>query len=253
MLISRLLSEGHPYLMDSDIATGGDGDNDSAPDTGTPDESLSGPDGTPAEGETHGENIDYEQRYNDLRPEFDRKSQEAAEYRQFQEALSGQSGPEAQQQALLALDIELEGDEDEDDSEYDDDDPDTRLERIEETLEQQKAEAEQHELVNQENEYLQEGIEVLEEEADREFSDQEIGILASVARANRTDSGYPDLALAYDQLTALSDQQQKAWIASKKTSRGPGTGTAAQEAVDLSDPDSRIQYAAQRIAELAED
>ena len=188
--------------------------------------------------------INFEQRYNDLRPEFDRRSQALSQAEQMQEALSGLAGPEAQAQALMSLGIELEDDQDDD---YESDDPDTRLERLEQTIEEQQAMAEQQAYVEAEQNFLVDGIEALEQREGREFSEQEVAILASVARANRLDDGTPDLSLANDHLTELLTERQKSWIESKRGGRRPGSGVAAGKAVDLNDPESRVQFMAERI------
>lgn len=189
--------------------------------------------------------IDFEQRYNDLRPEFDRRSQALSQAEQMQEALSGLAGPEAQAQALRSLGIELE--DDQEDDYYEDDDPDTRLDRLEQTIEQQQAMAEQQAYVEAEQEFLVEGIEALEQREGREFSEQEVAILASVARANRLENGTPDLSLAHDHLSDLLTERQKSWIESKRGGRKPGSGVAAGKAADLNDPEARVQFMADRI------
>ena len=209
----------------------------------------SGPEnGTPAETP----DIDFEQRYNDLRSEFDRRNQQYSEAEQLQAALSGAAGPEAQAQVLAAFGIELEGDEDFD--EFDDlgeFDPDARIDRLEAMLEEQQMAAQEEAMAEAEVEYLTEGIEALEQGEGREFSDQEIAILASVARANPDANGVPDLEVAHAHLTELLNDRQSAWVQSKKAKR-PGSGIAADRAVDLDNEEARVQFMADRLA-AAED
>ena len=203
----------------------------------------SGPDGIPAESP----DVDYEQRYNDLRSEFDRRNQDYSQAEQLQAALSGQAGPEAQEQVLAAYGIELEGDEP--DVEFDEPyDADARIDRLEQTIEEQQAYAELAEVQEAEQDFLVDGIEALEQRAGREFSDQELAALTSIARSNRSETGVPDLALAYDHLTELEADRQQAWIESKRTGRVPGAGMAAEKAVDLDDPEKRVQFIADRMA-----
>ena len=244
-MFQRMMS-GIRYATDEAVGSEPVAD-ESAPDpSGIPD---AAPNGTPAQ---ESEEVDYAQRYNDLRPEFDRRSQELAEMKQIQEALSGQAGPEAQAAALQRYGSELEADEEPDEDEYYDD-PDSRLERLEMTLEQQQAEAEAQQMAEAENEFLVEGIEALEGQEGREFSEDEIAVLASVARANRTETGAPDLAEAYEHLTAMKNSLQKEWVESKKANRQPGSGIAAQEAVDMSNPDERVKFMADRMEALSDD
>jgi hypothetical protein len=203
----------------------------------------SGPDGTPADQS----DIDYEQRYNDLRSEFDRRNQEYSQAEQLQAALSGHAGPEAQAEVLAAYGIELEGDEPE--IEFDEPyDTDERIDRLEQTIEEQQAQAELVEAQEMEQEFMADGIEALEQREGREFSDQELATLASLARANRTETGVPDLATAYETLTELERDRQQAWIESKRTGRAPGVGVAASKAVNLDDPEERVKFIADRVA-----
>ena len=209
----------------------------------------SGPDnGTPADSPE----IDFEQRYNDLRSEFDRRNQQYAQAEQLQAALSGAAGPEAQAQILATFGIELEGDEEELLDDLDEFDPDARIDRLEAMLEEQQMAAEEEAFAEAEVEYLTEGIEALEQQSGREFSDQEIAILASVARANPDQNGVPDLEVAHAHLTELLQDRQSAWVASKKAKR-PGSGVAAERAADLDNDEARVQFIADRIAAAEDD
>jgi hypothetical protein len=209
----------------------------------------SGPDnGIPADSPE----IDFEQRYNDLRSEFDRRNQQYSEAEQLQAALSGAAGPEAQAQVLAAFGIELEDDEDTGFDELDEFDPDSRIDRLESMLEEQQMAAQEEAMAEAEVDYLTDGIEALEQQEGREFSDQEIAILASVARANPDDNGAPDLAVAHAHLTELLNDRQSAWVQSKKAKR-PGSGVAAEKAADLDNDEARVQFMADRFAAAEDD
>lgn len=199
------------------------------------------PDATP--------DIDFEQRYNDLRSEFDRRNQQYAEAEQLEAVLAGEAGPEAQAQALAAFGIELEGDEefDEFDDELDEYDPDARIDRLESFLEEQQMAAEEEAMAEAEQEYLAEGLGILEEQEGREFSDQELETLVSIAVANPDDQGVPDLAFAHQHLNDLIQDRQQAWVQSKRSGRVPGSGVAAEKAVDLDNEETRVQWMADRI------
>lgn len=206
----------------------------------------SGPEdnGTPAETP----DIDFEQRYNDLRSEFDRRNQQYSEAEQLQAALSGAAGPDAQAQVLAAFGIELEDEADLNEfDDLDEFDPDARIDRLEALLEDQQMAAEEEAMAEAEVEYLTEGIEALEQQEGREFSDQEIATLASIARANPDENGVPDLEAAHAHLTELIQDRQSAWVQSKKAKR-PGSGIAADRAVDLDNEEARIQFMADRLA-----
>lgn len=204
------------------------------------------PDATP--------DIDFEQRYNDLRSEFDRRNQQYAEAEQLEAVLAGEAGPEAQAQALAAFGIELEGDEefDEFDDELDEYDPDARIDRLESFLEEQQMAAEEEAMAEAEQEYLAEGLGILEEQEGREFSDQELETLVSIAVANPDDQGVPDLAFAHQHLNDLIQDRQQAWVQSKRSGRVPGSGVAAEKAVDLNDEEARVQWMADRIEAASE-
>lgn len=206
------------------------------PDHGTPD-------ATP--------DIDFEQRYNDLRSEFDRRNQQYAEAEQLEAVLAGEAGPEAQAQALAAFGIELEGDEEFDEfdeyDELDEYDPDARIDRLESFLEEQAMAAEEEAMAEAEQEYLAEGLGILEEQEGREFSDQELETLVSIAVANPDEQGIPDLAFAHQHLNDLIQDRQQAWVQSKRSGRVPGSGVAADKAVDLDNEETRVQYMADRI------
>lgn len=209
----------------------------------------SGPDnGIPADSPE----IDFEQRYNDLRSEFDRRNQQYSEAEQLQAALSGAAGPEAQAQVLAAFGIELEDDEDTGFDELDEFDPDSRIDRLEAMLEEQQMAAQEEAMAEAEVDYLTDGIEALEQQEGREFSDQEIAILASVARANPDDNGAPNLEVAHAHLTELIQDRQSAWVNSKKAKR-PGSGVAAEKAADLDNEEARVQFMADRFAAAEDD
>jgi len=196
--------------------------------------------------------IDFEQRYNDLRSEFDRRNQQYSEAEQLQAALSGAAGPEAQAAILAQFGIELEDDEDMGFDELNEFDPDSRIDRLESMLEEQQMAAQEEAMAEAEVDYLTDGIEALEQQEGREFSDQEIAILASVARANPDDNGAPNLEVAHAHLTELIQDRQSAWVNSKKAKR-PGSGVAAEKAADLDNEEARVQFMADRFAAAEDD
>jgi len=196
--------------------------------------------------------IDFEQRYNDLRSEFDRRNQQYSEAEQLQAALSGAAGPEAQAAILAQFGIELEDEDMEAFDELDEFDPDSRIDRLEAMLEEQQMAAQEEAMAEAEVDYLTDGIEALEQQEGREFSDQEIAILASVARANPDDNGAPNLEVAHAHLTELIQDRQSAWVNSKKAKR-PGSGVAAEKAADLDNEEARVQFMADRFAAAEDD
>lgn len=225
---------GHPPIM------GGAPEDEEQPEQDTPSEGTApeNTEDTPAESQEDA--VDYEKRYNDLRPEYDRTQQLVA-------AARGDHGEAAQAQALEALGLAF--DEDEDDEPEDEDfefaDPDERIERLESHLAEREEADQQAQLQEMEDNFLLEGIEALEKREGRELSDEEFSALARMARAERLDNGVPDIEGAYESLEGLAKSRHQAWLESKKTSRKPSSGVTASRDVDLSTPEARIAAAAE--------
>lgn len=189
---------------------------------------------TPAE--SPAESVDYQKRYDDLRPEFDRTTQRLKEFEEFYGQLAD---PETQAQALKALGLELQQDE-EDDDEYRDPDDELR-QQVQELTAHQQQEAE----VRQEAETAQ---------LEQMYVEQEIGKLgnlseawkkqiAEFAVAYEDDEGLPDVKGVYDQLVALAKEDRENYVKSKK-SETVQAGTAGIESIDMNDEDARRKVVA---------
>lgn len=212
----------------------------------TPQSEPSGaPDGPPAE-PTEGSTpaSDYEQRYNDLRPQYDRTHQRLSEYERFIEALSD---PEQQAAALRAFGIELE-----DDEQYDfDEEPDweDRFERIESVLQDQATQAQEAEAAQYEEQWLDLELDRLDpkEEWPESYVDKVVRLSYSFA----DEEGIPDLEAAHASLQQEFEAQRKNWVASKRAPQAP-SGASASHQPDLDDRDQRREYMARRMADLSE-
>lgn len=178
--------------------------------------------------------VDYEQRYNDLRPEYDRSQQVLA-------ALQGRHGPDAQAEVAEALGLQ-QGEETEPDDEYDD--PEERIERLESYLAEQEQYAERDALQQAEAHWLTDNLSQLEKKEGVELSDDERDIIKAVATANRFEDDQPDIEGAYKRHVAAAEAQHKRYLASKQAPK-VGVGTAGQKKIDLSDPDIRRQHMAE--------
>lgn len=177
------------------------------------------------------------------RQELDEIRREAEQARQFQAAIQN---PQTRAAVLQQFGIEMVDDEDE----LPDEEPDLydRLERVEGQLtqrEQAEQQARQQEAVT---DFVAEQIESLEKSEDREFDAKEHQLLDAYAKAFPTPEGYPNVKGAYELLTGIVSERQKAWVESKKAPRRPANGTPASQAADLSNPETRRQ----RMAEAAE-
>ena len=188
---------------------------------------------------------DYEKRYNDLRPEYDRTRQEVAQLRQFQEAARGAFGPEVQAQVLRQIGLDLDDVEDFEDRENEsEEDRVARLEQWKSEFEQQQQE---QLLAQQEEEYLVSEIEALEKEAGREFSDEELTLIARAAQASRLENGDPDVKGAYELLTGVSKSAREQYVNSKKAPKAP-VGSPGEEQIDTSDDQARQNAMAKIVA-----
>jgi hypothetical protein len=120
--------------------------------------------------------VDYEKRYNDLRPEYDRSQQLLA-------ALEGRYGDEVQEQALQMVNLEVAGDDEPDEEDYEDegdegegDEPMTRAE-FAEYVEANQAEQDAIESQQAFHVDLNDVVEQIEEAEGRTLSDEETRIL----------------------------------------------------------------------------
>jgi hypothetical protein len=190
---------------------------------------------------------DYEQRYNDLRPEFDRKSQTLSEYEQF---IGHLRDPETQAEALQALGLQLEEDEEQDDEEWDD--PEERLEAelegVKEYLAEQQQAQQFAEYQEREVDYVDDAITELEDEESIELSDKELGAVVRLADTLRDEDGWPDVKAAWEMLGGVSETQRERYIKSKRSPQVQ-SGASPSKQENLDDKDSRREYLARRLAE----
>lgn len=215
-------------------ADDGDQDQDTPQDDSTPDTDQD----TSDESTDTTSEVDWSKRYNDLRPEYDRTTQQLSQYEEFFQTLQD---PESRAEALAALGLELEGDEE---TEEDPDDYDSRFDRIESFLSQQEQaqqEAEVQELVGQ---LIEEQLEELDE--GNEFSDEYVQLL--VNSAPEDDDGVPDLAQAHDLFQKEFESQREKWVKSKRAPQAP-SGGGAKHNPDLSDAEQRRDYILSRVTD----
>lgn len=202
--------------------------------------------GTPAEPEQGSQPaIDYEQRYNDLRPEFDRKNQ-------LLSAAEGHHGAEAQAQALRQLGVEVELDEEPDDAYVD---PDERIDRLEAQLQERQEAEKEAEFQRLESQYIKSTLAEIEGQEEIKLSDQETKLVVNHALANRLGDGKPDLQGAVEALKTIKGAARDEYLASQrekaKAPRAP-VGTAGEEKIDLSDQDARQKWMAEQMQALEE-
>lgn len=182
----------------------------------------------------------WEQRYNDLRPEFDRRNA-------LLSAAEGHQGPEAQAQALRQLGVEVEmAPEEEDDDLYED--PTERLEKRLEAQEQKIVEREEKEQEDHfqqlEENYIASTLSEIEGKESVKLSEREKKIVRNNALANRLEDGRPDLEGAFDDLKGSWTERQANYRASKDSTPAP-LGSAGEEKIDFSNPKARRKFMAE--------
>ncbi len=188
--------------------------------------------------------IDWEKRYNDLRPEWDRAKTQLSEYEQYQPLIQSlQTDPRA---TIAALQEQF-GDEYEEEDDYED--PGERaLRLIQEQQETAQQQAERERLEEMEEQYVGEGIDALAERDNVELSDHAQAVIYALATndALRGENGRPDVEAAYDALRAFEKEVRDSYVNSKKSPRIP-SGRPGEKSPDLSNDEERVNLLAQMI------
>lgn len=218
---------------------------DEVQDTPTPDEAASAEE-KPAEQDQE-PTVDWEQRYNSLRPEYDRSNQLLA-------AARGDHGPEAQIEAArqLGWDVQQQPQEEEDPFE----DPEERTQReiaeIKEQLQQHKEAEEWAEFEQLEKGFVKETLDGLEGDENVKLSGKERTWIETQAKANRLESGEPNLKGAFDDLKGIKSAARDEYLASKKAPKAPA-GAVGEEEIDLSNKEKRNKWMAEQIGDALEE
>lgn len=209
-----------------------------APDAASPVEE------TPAESTDSTPAVDWEQRYNSLRPEYDRSNQLLA-------AARGEHGPEAQIDALRQLGVEAQMDEEQEPEDDEWQDPDERIDRLEGLLAEQREAEEIAHFQQLEDEYIDSTLSEIEKEANVKLSEREERIVINAGLANRLSDGRPDLQGAFDDLKGIKDDAGEAYLKSKKEAPKAPIGTAGEQQIDPRNKDARNKIMAEEIAARA--
>lgn len=184
--------------------------------------------------------------YDELRSKFNERDTELSQFRDFYGQLAD---PETQAEALRQFGLELEAEEAENE-EYQD--PEEvlakRLEGLEGYLAQQQAEAQEAELADLQEQYLDQELGKL----DAKLSDTEKDIVRNLAFAYEDNQGLPDVKAAYDAYAEATNAARERYLESKRAPK-PETGSAGLEKIDLNDADARIKAAAQLMEAEAEE
>ncbi len=209
-----------------------------APINGTPPETPAAPTTeAPANGQTESpEEVDWKQRYEDLRPEADRRGSILAD-------IEGRNGPERQAQALAErARIELEDDEEPElEDEFDlPPDPSEEIAAIRQELAERDEVAQAAEFDQLEAEYIEKTVEGLEGKENLKLSDEEYQIVVNHGLANRdSHDGKPDLEGGFAALKAAQEAARKRYAASKDEAVLAPVGATGEPKIDLRDKEAR--------------
>lgn len=202
-----------------------------------------GPEGASGAAEQTQAEIDWAKRYNDLRPEYTRATQEAAELRQAQQyyelALTSDDA-DIRRQALEALGYQL--DESPDDGDVEQAYPQDPYDQLRQELAQVQQRVDQRE---------QDDENARQTDLIRSITDERLGQLPDLATEDQDwilayainalpalhEPGVPvplpDIQAAYDVFNARETERQKTWA---KTKRAPYVSSGGRDATEAPDP-----------------
>ena len=183
---------------------------------------------------------DWEQRYNSLRPEYDRSNQLLA-------AARGEHGPEAQAQALQQFGVELDSEEEQEPENDEWVDPDDRIDRLEQQLAERQQREEEAEFERLESDFIDQTLSKIQEDENVTLSKQERKFVETNALANRLDNGEPNLQGAFDDLKGIKSAARDEYRSSKTAPKAP-VGTAGEDTIDSSDKEARNKWMAEDLA-----
>lgn len=188
--------------------------------------------GTPPEGDSTQETVDWEQRYKDLQSTYTKTSQEAAELRQYQQLVDNMQSddPEVQAQAAEALGIQfVDGGQDKSQDQI----LLERLERLESRFGNMDEQEQMERLQSQDADFMDTALEGFETQLGRELDKDEVELLVGHALINRTDDGNPGIEQAIGLYKNIDNSRQSKWASSKRVT----TPTQGQEGTEKQDLD----------------
>lgn len=209
-----------------------------------------------APGEGHAQTapeINWEQRYTDLRSEFNRRDEEIKNYRDWYDSLTD---PQTQADALSQLGLALQQEPEAQQQEWVD--PiEARLNPLEQQLQELLTERQQWQ-AQQDQQRQAEHIAsnaagqviALEKEIGRDFSEEEQEFLLARAYQTPDESGIPDVQGAWERLKAFEETQQQQWLQTKRSRAIPGSGESAGKQPDLSTAQGRREAMIESLAAL---
>lgn len=201
------------------------------PESGAP---VTEPPGTGSPSESP-EEIDWKQRYEDLRPEADRRASLLAD-------IEGRNGPERQEAALAEharVELAEEEEAEEPEDEFDLRDPHEEIDAIRQELAERDEMTREAEFDQLEQQYCESTVEGLEGSENFKLSDEEYDFVVNRALANRDQhDGKPDLEGSFKALKKSILARNKGVFDSKEAFVPP-IGTEGEPKIDLRDKEAR--------------
>jgi hypothetical protein len=174
--------------------------------------------------------------YTKQRQEDTQAVREAQDAQRIVDALAD---PQRAPAILQALGVST-GFEEEEDDEFAFEDPNDRIDALHAEIRQRDEIAQAESRVREENAYVTQQIESLEDKLQTEFTEEEISLLYMLADENRDAQGNPDVKAAHTMLDALAATANQRLIKAKsRAPRAMGKGTVGDRQVDLNDPKAR--------------
>ena len=182
--------------------------------------------------EAEAPDTNWQERYENLHPEYTRATQEAAQLRQIVDA-ARKGDPEA----LEFLGYEVP--EDETDGELTEDEALRKeIEDLKEWKAEQASRDEEQQQQAELNDFRDTELQRLDKVAGRRFNEREVQILVAYADAYPNKDGNPDFDAAYEALVEYSKESRKELLKSKRAPKPP-SGAQGESKIDTSTPEGR--------------
>lgn len=210
--------------------------------SGTPTSPATSENGAPAAepnadngSQTGSPETDYKQRYEDVRPEYDRTRSVLAD-------IEGRNGPEVQARALQQyahIELDEENEEPELEDEFDLRDPIEEIDKVRQELAERDEAARSAEEDRLEEQYCDSQIGALEDSENFKLSDEEYDFVVNRALANRDPhDGKPDIEGSFKAFKQSILSRNKGIFDSNSESVTPPVGTEGERKIDYRDKDA---------------
>jgi hypothetical protein len=208
--------------------------------------------------------FDFEQGYNQLRPEYTRTTQELSQAQQrlsdydaFMEALSD---PDTQAEALASLGFEMETGAAPEDDFADPLEQEVQylraaVDELRQGRELEAATQEEQETLDMRDNFIGQFLDYIEETEKMKFDDHDEEVLGNLAIAMSGEDGVPDVQGAFNALygeQGLLERQRKQWIDSKTGAYTAPMGTSIPEDKRPTTRAERIDFVDRRLQHLSQ-